>query len=38
LVKDWITLYNGGKTKGPPKITKKMVYIKSTFSASGTVF
>ncbi|MEM0079625.1 MAG: HepT-like ribonuclease domain-containing protein [Candidatus Nezhaarchaeales archaeon] len=31
MVKDWITLYNGGKAKGPPKITKKMVYIKSTF-------
>ncbi|MEM2703387.1 MAG: transposase [Candidatus Bathyarchaeia archaeon] len=29
LVKGWITLYNRGKAKGPPKITKRIVYIKS---------
>ncbi len=30
LVKGWITLYNNGKTKGKPKITRKTVYIKNT--------
>ncbi|MEM0161884.1 MAG: IS200/IS605 family accessory protein TnpB-related protein, partial [Thermoproteota archaeon] len=30
LVKSWITLYNRGKAKEPPKITKRTVYIKST--------
>jgi len=30
LVKGWITLYNRGKAKEPPKITKRTVYIKST--------
>jgi putative transposase len=30
LVKGWITLYNRGRTKRPPKVTKKTVYIKST--------
>jgi len=30
LVKGWITLYNRGKAKEPPKITKRAVYIKNT--------
>ncbi|MEM3833184.1 MAG: transposase [Thermoprotei archaeon] len=30
LVKGWITLYNRGRAKEPPKITKRTVYIKST--------
>ncbi|MEM3832953.1 MAG: transposase [Thermoprotei archaeon] len=30
LVKGWITLYNRGKAKEPPKITKRTVYIKGT--------
>ncbi|MEM3833229.1 MAG: hypothetical protein QW128_06515 [Thermoprotei archaeon] len=30
LVKGWITLYNRGKAKESPEITKKTVYIKST--------
>ncbi len=30
LVKGWIKLYNRGKAKRPPEITRRMVYIKST--------
>jgi len=30
LVKGWITLYNRGRAKNPPEITKRTVYIKST--------
>jgi len=30
LVKGWIMLYNRGKAKDKPKITRKTVYIKST--------
>ncbi|MCS7121598.1 MAG: transposase [Archaeoglobaceae archaeon] len=30
LVKGWITLYNRGRAKEKPKITKKTVYIKNT--------
>ncbi|MEM2361297.1 MAG: transposase, partial [Candidatus Jordarchaeales archaeon] len=29
-VKGWVTLYNRGKAKEPPKITRRTVYIKST--------
>ena len=30
LVKGWIQLYNRGKTKNPPEITRKTVYVKNT--------
>lgn len=30
LVKGWIQLYNKGKAKSKPKITKKTVYVKTT--------
>lgn len=30
LVKGWITLYNRGRAKETPKITRKTVYIKNT--------
>ncbi|MEQ9713897.1 MAG: transposase [Candidatus Asgardarchaeum sp.] len=30
LVKGWIKLYNRGKAKSKPKITRKTVYVKST--------
>jgi len=30
LVKGWITLYNRGKTREKPEITRKTVYIKNT--------
>jgi putative transposase len=30
LVKGWVTLYNKGKAKEHPKITKKTVYVKNT--------
>jgi putative transposase len=30
LVKGWIMLYNRGRAKEPPKVTKKTVYIKNT--------
>ncbi|MEM3786818.1 MAG: transposase, partial [Nitrososphaeria archaeon] len=30
LVKGWVTLYNKGKAKEKPEITRKTVYIKST--------
>ncbi|MEM3749457.1 MAG: hypothetical protein QXO59_01355, partial [Candidatus Jordarchaeales archaeon] len=30
LVKGWVTLYNRGRAKEPPEITKRAVYIKNT--------
>jgi putative transposase len=30
LLKGWIMLYNRGRAKKPPKVTKKTVYIKNT--------
>ena len=30
LVKGWISLYNRGKAKSKPEITKKTVYVKTT--------
>ena len=30
LVKGWISLYNKGKAKSKPKITKRTVYVKNT--------
>ena len=30
LVKGWIQLYNKGKAKSKPKITRKTVYVKTT--------
>ena len=34
LVKGWIQLYNKGKAKSKPEITKKTVYIKTTLFLS----
>ena len=30
LVKGWISLYNGGRAKSEPEITRKTVYVKTT--------
>ncbi|MHA1627113.1 MAG: hypothetical protein ACTSYT_04445 [Candidatus Asgardarchaeia archaeon] len=35
MVKGWIKLYNRGKAKSKPKITKKTVYIKTTSFSYG---
>lgn len=38
LVKGWVTLYNKGKAKEAPKVTRKTVYVKNTlFSYRGDV-